>query len=128
MTRLAAVLRWGGAFARTLLPDPVALASYDAANRQLQFGNRQMTFDANGNLASVTDPGGITTLTWDARNRLAALGGPSLNASFVYDALGRRGTRQINGARANFLYDGVNPVQELSGTIVTANMFTGLRV
>jgi YD repeat-containing protein len=51
----------GGSFARTLLPKPVALASYDAANRQLQFGNRQMTFDANGNLASITDPGGVTT-------------------------------------------------------------------
>jgi RHS repeat-associated protein len=118
----------GGSFARTLLPDPVAPASYDAANRQLQFGNRQMTFDANGNLTSITDPGGVTTLTWDARNRLAALTGPSLNAAFAYDSLGRRSTRQVNGTRTDFLYDGVNPVQELSGTSVTANILSGLRV
>src|SRR6185436_364327 len=28
----------GGSFARTLLPDPVPTATYDAANRQLTFG------------------------------------------------------------------------------------------
>jgi RHS repeat-associated protein len=117
----------GGSFARTLLPEPMASASYDAANRQRTFGNKQMTFDANGNLDSLTDPGGVTTFTWDSRNRLAALTGTSLNASFVYDVLGRRSTKQINaGARANFLYDGANPVQELSGTTVTANILSGL--
>lgn len=117
-----------GSFARTLLPDPVVHASYDAANRQLQFGNRQMTFDANGNLASITDPGSVTTLSWDARNRLATLTGPSLNVDFEHDSLGRRLTRQVNGTRTDFLYDGVNPVQELSRTSVTANMLSGLGV
>jgi RHS repeat-associated protein len=34
----------------------------------------------------------------------------------------------VNGARTDFLYDGVNPVQELSGTSVTANMLSGLGV
>ena len=34
----------------------------------------------------------------------------------------------MNGARTDFLYDGVNPVQELSGTSVTANMLSGLGV
>ena len=118
----------GGSFARTLLPDPVASATYDAANRQRTFGNKQMTFDANGNMTSITDPSGVTTFTWDARNRLAALTGPALSAAFTYDSLGRRSTRQVNGARTDLLYDGVNPVQELSGTLVTANMLFSLRV
>jgi YD repeat-containing protein len=116
----------GGSFARTLLPRPVALASYDAANRQHTFGNKQMTFDTNGSLTSMTDPGGVTTFTWDARNRLTVLTGPSLNAAFAYDSLGRRSIRQVNGARTNFLYDDIDPVQELSGTSVTANMLSGL--
>ena len=40
----------GGSFARTLLPDAVATATYDAANRQLAFGAQIMTFDDNGNI------------------------------------------------------------------------------
>jgi RHS repeat-associated protein len=118
----------GGSFARTLLPEPVAAASYDAVNRQLTFGNKQMTFDANGSLTSITDPDGVTTFTWDARNRLAALSGPSLSAAFAYDSLGRRSTRQVNGARTDFRYDGINPMQELSGTPAPTNMLTGLGV
>ena len=116
----------GGSFARTLLPDPVASASYDAANRQLGLGNRAMTYDANGNLTALMDPSGMTTFTWDARNQLVALTGSALNASFAYDGRGRRSTQVVNGARTDLLYDGVNPVQELSGTTVTANILPGL--
>ena len=63
---------------RTLLPDPVAASSSDAANRQLAFGEKTMTYDANGNLASIVEPSGMTILTWDARNRLIDLNGPGL--------------------------------------------------
>jgi RHS repeat-associated protein len=118
----------GGSFARTLLPDPVASASYDTANRQRTFGDKQMTFDPNGNMTSITDLSGVTTFTWDARDQLAALTGSALNAAFAYDGLGRRSTRQVNAARADFLYDDLNPVQELSGMSVTANILSGLGV
>ncbi|HKB24391.1 MAG TPA: hypothetical protein VKG64_04980, partial [Methylomirabilota bacterium] len=48
--------RVAGSFARTLLPNAVASAVYDAANRQRVFGDAQMTSDANGNLTALTDP------------------------------------------------------------------------
>lgn len=111
--------RVDGSFARTLMPDPVGSASYDAGNRQQQFGERQMTFDANGNLTSITQPGGPTTLIWDARNRLSALSGPGVTASFTYDPFGRRTLKQVNGQPVQYLYDGFDIVQEIaSGTPV----------
>ena len=42
-----------------------------------------------------------------------------------HDALGRRTSKTILGGQTGFLYDGSNPVQELSGTTVTANLLTG---
>jgi len=87
-----------------------------------------MTFDANGNLTSITEPGGVTTLTWDARNRLIGLSGPGLTASFQYDAFARRSTRVVNSVSTAFLYDDVTPVQEQSNSTVAANMLTGLEL
>ncbi|MCZ7624706.1 MAG: hypothetical protein M5R38_01650 [Candidatus Methylomirabilis sp.] len=66
----------GGLFARTLLPDSITAGTYDPANRQQSFGDKTMTYDANGNLTSITDPNGLATFTWDARNRLVGLAGP----------------------------------------------------
>ncbi|MBI2987006.1 MAG: IPT/TIG domain-containing protein [Deltaproteobacteria bacterium] len=102
----------GGSFARTLLPDPIASAIYDAANQQLAFGNKTMTFDANGNLTSISDSDGVTSFTWDARNQLINLVRPNLSASFGYDALGRRTLRTVNGLSYTFQYDGRNVVSE----------------
>ncbi len=118
----------GGTWARTLPPTPVLNATYDAANRQLTFGDKTMTYDANGNLTSITDPTGTTTFTWDARDRLVNLAGPGLTANFSYDALGRRVRKTINGTTTDVLYDRLNPVQELSGGSVVANLLTGLGI
>jgi RHS repeat-associated protein len=98
--------------------------TYDPANRQLTFDTTQLTYDANGNLTSD----GTKSYHWDARNRLIGISGSGLTASFQYDALTRRSTRVVNGVSTAFLYNGVNPVQELSGTSVTANMLSGLGV
>src|SRR4030095_8749069 len=43
-----------GTLAFTLLPDNVPSATYDAANQQIQFGEKTMTYDAAGNLVSLT--------------------------------------------------------------------------
>ena len=104
--------RVGGSFARTLLPDPVPSATYDTANRQLAFGDKSMTYDANGSLISVADPSGLTTLTGDAHNRLVALSGPNVTASFTYDPLGRRLSKANNGQATQQLYDGLDIVQQ----------------
>ena len=82
------------------------------------------TFDLNGNLTSD----GTTTYTWDARNRLVSLSGPDLAASFQYDPLGRRTQKTINGTATGSHYDGLNPVQELNGAAVVANLLTGLGI
>ncbi len=110
----------GGSFARTLLPDPVASATYDPANRQLNFGDKTMTYDANGNLSSIMDASGATTFNWDVRNRLISLSGPGISASFVYDAFGRRVERTVNAQRSQFQHDIVNVSEEIrDGSPVT---------
>lgn len=104
-----------GAFARTLLPDPVPTSTYDAGNRQLAFGPSGMAFDDNGNLVTQTDAAGTTTYAWDARNRLAGLSGPAVTASFAYDALGRRAQKSVNGLLTSFHYDGLDAIREVGG-------------
>jgi YD repeat-containing protein len=104
----------------------LSTVTYDAANQQLTLGNKSATFDANGNLATLTDPSGTTTYTWNARNQLISLSGPGVTASFQYDVLGRRKSKTVNGATTEFLYDGHTTVQELSGGSVQANLLLGM--
>jgi RHS repeat-associated protein len=108
------LLELGGSLARTLLPDPVTTAAHDAENRQLTFGDKTLSYDANGNLTSLVDPSGLTTYTWDARNRLVALSGPGMSASFTYDSFGRRLSKTVNGATTRYLYDGPDIAQEIT--------------
>jgi len=110
----------GGSFAQTNLPQPVAAASYDAANELLQWGSSSLAYDSSGNL--VND--GVNQYAWNARNQLVSMSG-STTAAFQYDAHGRRISKTIAGATTGFLYDGVNAAQELSGTTPTANMLSG---
>jgi RHS repeat-associated protein len=105
----------GGSFARTLVPEAVTTATYDAGNRQLAFGSNTQTFDDNGNLLTRTDGSGTTTYTWDARNRLTGLTGSSLAASFAYDGLGRRAQKTVNSVLTQFRYDGLDAVAESGG-------------
>ncbi len=107
----------GGSFAQTLIPAIVTGATYDAANRQLAFGNKTMTFDANGNLLSITDPSGTTSFAWDVRNRLLGLAGPGIVAAFQYDAFGRRARKTGNGVLEVFQFDGINLVSENRGGV-----------
>lgn len=103
----------GGSFARTLLPDAVPTATYSPGNRQVEFGDHTLTFDANGNTTTITRAGGTTTLTWDARNRLTALAAPGTRATFTYGS-GRREAKTVNGAPTGYLYDGADVIQQLN--------------
>ncbi len=109
----------GGTWARTGLPQAVAGATYDAANRITAWAGQPLSYDANGNLASD----GPTSYTWNARNQLASLSGAA-SGSFAYDAQGRRRVRTTGGA-TSYLYDGANAAQELVGGSPTANVLTG---
>src|SRR6185369_3927524 len=97
----------GGSVARTGLPQPLSIATYNATNRVTQRGSATLTYDANGNLTND----GINTYTWDARNQLTAISG-GVSASFTYDAFGRRVSKTLNGTTTQYLYDGMNIVQE----------------
>jgi RHS repeat-associated protein len=102
-----------GSFARTALPATVVSATYDSANELTNWNGTPVSSDANGNMLSD----GANTFTWDARNQLSSVNGINLS----YDAFGRR-VQNLQGT--SFVYDGVNPVQELSGSTVTANLLT----
>jgi RHS repeat-associated protein len=106
----------GGSFARTLLPQPVATASYDPANRQVSFGSKSLDFDPNGDLIAIGEGTTTTTLTWDGRGRLhSSLSTPELAASFAYDALGRRAQKTLNGQTTAYQYNGPNAIRVITG-------------
>jgi len=117
----------GGSLARVLLPDPVATASYDAANRQVSFAGKTMTYDDNGNLTTLTDSTDTTNFTWDARNRLIALGRPGLTFQATYDTANRRILQVSNGQSTAYLYDGPDVAQS-SGPAGIVNYLASLRV
>jgi RHS repeat-associated protein len=75
-----------------------------------------MTFDDNGNLATLADATGTTTYTWDSRNRLTGLIGPTTSAQFAYDSHGRRAQKTLAGVTTQFHYDGLDVIRELGGT------------
>jgi RHS repeat-associated protein len=109
-----------GSWARTLPPQPVPSASYDAANELTAWGGQALAYDPNGNLTS----NGMTSYTWNARNQLSALSG-GMVASFQYDGLRRRQSKTIGGTTAGFLDDGLTLVQDLSGSTPASGLLTG---
>lgn len=142
-----------GSWARMGVPNPTtSTAVYNAGNELTVWNGATLAgaspersrSDANMTVSDARSASrmelrdGTNTYTWDARNQLNSISG-ILTASFEYaqfasrtllrdDPFGRRLQKTINSATTGFLYDGVNPVQELSGTTVTANLLTGLGV
>lgn len=110
----------GGSLAAVNLPSAVTSAAYNANNQLTAWGSTTLSYDLNGNMTSD----GLHTYNWDARNRLTQMDAGS-TAGFGYDAFGRRTSKTILGGQTGFLYDWSNPVQELTGTTVTANLLTG---
>jgi len=113
----------GGSYARTDLPAAVASASYNAGNELIQWGASAFSYDLDGNLTSDS----ANTYSWNARNQLASVSSGT-TASFQYDGFARRQTKTISGVSTSFLYDRLDPVQELSGTTVHANLITGMAI
>ena len=103
----------GGSWARTLLPQPVAGASYDAANELTAWGGQEMAYDPNGNLTFD----GTLVYGWNARNQLASLAGGT-GAAFQYDATSRRTAKTIDGTTTAFLYDGLDALKtDVGGSV-----------
>ncbi|OQW62895.1 MAG: hypothetical protein BVN28_04890 [Nitrospira sp. ST-bin4] len=121
-------IKTGGSFARSGLPPALTTVSYNSNNQQTTFGSNTITYDLNGNLATVNDGSDTTTYTWNVRNQLTGISNTGFAATFTYDSFGRRTGRTVQGTTTNYVYDGLNPVQEKSGSTVTANLLTGLGI
>ena len=109
-----------GTLARVMFPQAIQTAAYDAANRLLQWGTFELSYDASGNLASD----GLTSYTWNARNELTQIdnGSPS---RFTYDAIGRRTGKSDSGQQVQFNYDRDTVIRELSAGSTSATLSGG---
>jgi RHS repeat-associated protein len=114
--------QWGSV-AHTDLPPALGSATYNDANQRVAENGTTLTYDADGNLTSD----GTRTYTWNALGELATLSAPATTASFSYDALGRRTSRTVNGTTTGYLNDGDSVVQELSAGAPSANVLNGPR-
>jgi len=121
-------IKQGGTFARSGLPLASGAIATNVNNQMTTFGANTITYDLNGNMATVTDAGGTATYTWNVRNQLTGISAPGFTATFTYDSFGRRTGKTVQGTTTNFVYDGLNPVQEKNGGTVTANLLTGLGI
>jgi len=115
------------------MPNAVTTTSYNEANQMLTFNTKNITYDNNGNMASVINSCGTTNYTWDVRNRLVGINGfnalcSPLSAGFKYDVLGRRIEKTINGVTTQYLYDGQDIIQEKQNGTVTANYIRTLKI
>ncbi len=113
--------------------DAVTNTSYNDANQMLTFNDKNITYDNNGNMTSVTNSCGTTNYTWDVRNRLIGINGfntdcSPLTASFKYDVLNRRIEKTINGTTTQYVYDGQDIIQEKQNGVVTANYIRTLNI
>jgi RHS repeat-associated protein len=114
-------------------PNPVSATPYNEANQMLTFNDKNIAYDANGNMISVMNSCGTTNYTWDERNRLIGINGftsmcTSVSASFKYDALGRRIEKTINGRTIKYLYDGSDIVQEIENGVPSVNYIRTLSI
>jgi len=75
--------------------------SYDNSNRVNSQPGASYSYDANGNLASKSDPNGTTSYAWDFENRVASvtLPGSGGTVTFQYDPFGRRSEKILPGGR-----------------------------
>jgi RHS repeat-associated protein len=111
----------GGSLARTVIPDPVASAVYDPANRITTWDGTTYTWDPAGNLTSD----GTAIYTWNARGELANVSDGSSTWNHAYDAVGNR-IGLDDGTHSNeYLFDAANPIIEYVDGTVTATLLDG---
>jgi RHS repeat-associated protein len=95
------------------------IATYDAQDRLLQYGDTIYSYSANGELQSKTNTttGNTTEYHYDQDGTLHTVNQPGQTISYLIDGQGRRVGKQINGVlQQGFLYqDQLNPIAELDG-------------
>jgi RHS repeat-associated protein len=97
--------------------------AYDAnnLNEYVTIGATSQSYDAAGQLLTMTGPGGSSSYSYDTRNRVSAVMNASGIYQYEYDALGHRCAVTRDGKRTEYLVDpGGNAVSEYdaSGALV----------
>ncbi len=95
-----------------------ATGSYDSQDRLQTYGSRTYSFDADGDLTSVSSGGFQTTYDYDAMGSLRQVVlDTGVTIDYTVDGLNRRVGKSIGGVLVQgFLYqDQLNPVAELDG-------------
>jgi RHS repeat-associated protein len=84
-----------------------ATYGYQPYNRLTSSQNASSSFDANGNLQSLTATGGgQESFGWDYESRMISAFDGWTNVAYGYDALGRRISRTDSSGATKFIYDG----------------------
>jgi len=82
---------------------------------------RTYTYDAIGNLTSISAPGTPwhnRTFVYDALNRLEHAEGPYGSINYTYDGVGNRLTKVVNSQTETYTYfSGTNRLQEVTGPV-----------
>ena len=103
----------------------VNVATYDAQDRMLTYGDNAYAYTAGGDLLTKTAPAGVTGYTYDLYGSLRAATLPDgTQLAYTIDPAHRRIGKSRNGAlEQGFLYDGIHPVAELDGAGATVSIF-----
>ncbi|HEX7181284.1 MAG TPA: RHS repeat-associated core domain-containing protein [Thermoanaerobaculia bacterium] len=100
-------------------PSETIIATYDAQDRLLTYGDTTYAYTANGELASKTQNGQAVTYDYDELGNLREVTLPDgIHIEYVIDGQNRRVGKKINGAFVQgFLYQNqLNPIAELDAT------------
>lgn len=102
----------------------VSRYQHDAADRLLEAGAEQFSYDANGNLTGRKGPNGTTVYEYDTEDRLIKIVAPgNVTTTFGYAPTGERVWRRDKGGVTYFLYDGLNLIAELGEDLRTKKTF-----
>jgi RHS repeat-associated protein len=100
---------------RLTAPGLTGTPVYDGQDRLLTYGNTSYTCTANGELASKSVSGQVSTYVYDALGNLRTVTVPGTTIAYTVDGAGRRVAKRRNGAVvAKWLYDGPRPIAELA--------------
>ncbi len=96
---------------------PAGGYSYDADHKLLSGGSASYTYDADGQVRTMSQGGATDTLTYNTDGTLAAVHTGGQTITYQYDAAGRRVACAVNGGRTHaWLYGtGLLPLAEYNG-------------
>jgi RHS repeat-associated protein len=102
----------------------VSRYKHDAADRLIEAGQEQLSYDANGNLISRKGPGGATAYEYDTENRLVkVVAADGAVTTYGYAPTGERVWRRDKSGITYFLYDGLELIAELNNDLRTRTTF-----